>query len=92
MLFLRLEELCNIKCYFSGQLFAGRQTNEFLLLRQGVADFALGSTINWSTTIKELNLFSLPFFFHDYQDLDKVTHGKAGEKINPMHSSSSATS
>jgi tripartite ATP-independent transporter DctP family solute receptor len=74
----------NIKCYFSGQLFAGKQTNEFLLLKQGVADFAFGSTINWSTTIKALNLFSLPFFFHDYQELDRVTHGKTGEKINAI--------
>ena len=52
----------NIKCYFAGQLFAGMQTNEFLILRQGVADFAVGSTINWSPTVKELNLFSFPSF------------------------------
>jgi tripartite ATP-independent transporter DctP family solute receptor len=75
-------ERINIKCYFSGQLFAGKQTNEFFLLRQGVIDFALGSTINWSTTIKELNLFSLPFFFSDYKSLDKITHGKTGKRIN----------
>ena len=36
----------NIKPYYSGQLFAGKQTNEFLLMKQGVIDFALGSTIN----------------------------------------------
>ena len=52
----------NIKCYFAGQLFAGMQTNEFLITRQGVGDFAVGSTINWSPTFKEMNLFSLPFF------------------------------
>jgi TRAP-type transport system periplasmic protein len=74
----------NIKCYFSGQLFAGKQTNEFLLLRQGVADFALASTINWSTTIKELNLFSLPFFFHDYKELDRITNGRAGKKLDQI--------
>ncbi len=71
----------NIKCYFAGQLFAGMQTNEFLILRQGVADFAVGSTINWSTTIKELNLFSLPFFFPDYKQLDAVEAGEPGKKI-----------
>ncbi len=70
-----------IKVYYGGQLFAGRQTNEFLLLRQGVADFALGSTINWSTTIKELNLFSLPFLFPNYQAVDAVTNGKAGRRL-----------
>jgi len=71
----------NIKCYFSGQLYAGKQTNEFLLLKQGVADFALGSTINWSTSVKELNLFSLPFFFVDYKALDAVETGAPGNKI-----------
>jgi len=71
----------NIKCYFAGQLFAGMQTNEFLILRQGVADFAVGSTINWSPTIKELNLFSLPFFFPDYKHLDAVLAGEPGKRI-----------
>lgn len=71
----------NIKCYFAGQLFAGMQTNEFLILRQGVADFAVGSTINWSPTVKELNLFSLPFFFPDYKHLDAVKAGEPGKKI-----------
>src|SRR5574341_809187 len=51
----------NIKNYFAGQLFAGKQTNEFLLLRQGVADFAFASTINWSPQISELNPIALPF-------------------------------
>jgi tripartite ATP-independent transporter DctP family solute receptor len=71
----------NIKNYFAGQLFAGRQTNEFLLLRQGVADFAWGSTINWSPQVKELNLFSLPFFFPSYEALDAVENGTAGKRI-----------
>src|SRR3990172_10219760 len=71
----------NIKNYFAGQLFAGRQTNEFLLLRQAVADFAWGSTINWSPQVKELNLFSLPFFFPGYEALDAVENGAAGKRI-----------
>jgi len=71
----------NIKNYFAGQLFAGRQTNEFLLLRQGVADFAWGSTINWSPQVKELNLFSLPFLFPSYEALDAVENGAAGKRI-----------
>lgn len=71
-----------IKPYFRGQLYEGKQTNEFLLLQQGVADFALGSTINWSTTVKELNLFSLPFLFHNkYRAVDALETGKVGRKI-----------
>ncbi len=71
----------NIKPYYSGQLFAGKQTNEFLLMKQGVIDFALGSTINWSPTVKELNLFALPFFFSSYKDLDAVENGEVGKQL-----------
>lgn len=71
-----------IKPYFRGQLSAGNQTHEFLLLQQGIADFALGSTINWSTAVKELNLFSLPFLFNnDYKAVDAMEAGEAGRRI-----------
>ena len=42
----RTEGRIVIKPYFRGQLNEGKQTNEFLLLQQGVSDFALASTIN----------------------------------------------
>jgi len=75
------QERINIKCYFAGKLFAGNQTNEFMLLRQGVADFAVGSTINWSPQMKELNLFSLPFLFPNYRAVDAVKEGEVGKAL-----------
>lgn len=74
----------NIKVYTAASLMAGKQTNEFMILRRGVADFAFASTINWSSTIKELNLFNLPFFFPDYEALDRVTEGEVGRDIGKM--------
>src|SRR3990172_1495531 len=71
----------NIKNYFAGQLFAGKQTNEFTLLNQGVADFAFGSTINWSPQVKELNLFAMPFMYPSYKALDAVQAGEPGKKL-----------
>ena len=56
----------NIKMYPGASLVAGDQTREFTAIRQGVIDLAIGSTINWSPQIKELNLFSLPFLMPDY--------------------------
>ncbi|MEW6350206.1 MAG: TRAP transporter substrate-binding protein DctP [Thermodesulfobacteriota bacterium] len=70
-----------IKVYFAGKLFAGQQTNEFMLVRQGVADFALASTINWCPQVRQLNLFSLPFMFDTYAQLDAVKSGEPGKKI-----------
>jgi tripartite ATP-independent transporter DctP family solute receptor len=77
----RTQGRINVKNYFAGQLFAGKQTNEFLLLNQGVADFALGSTINWSPQTKELNLFALPFMFPSYRALDAVESGEPGQRL-----------
>jgi tripartite ATP-independent transporter DctP family solute receptor len=70
-----------IKPYFNGHLFAGKQATEFLLLQQGNADFAIGSTINWSPQVKELNLFALPFMFQSYKALDAVETGEPGERL-----------
>ncbi len=71
----------NIKVYAASSLMAGKQTNEFLIMRQGVSDFALASTINWSSTIRELNLFNLPFLFPDYAAVDSVTQGEVGQML-----------
>ncbi len=42
---------------------------------------AVGSTINWSPQVKELNLFSLPFLMPDYKALDALTQGEVGKSI-----------
>jgi TRAP-type C4-dicarboxylate transport system substrate-binding protein len=57
----RTQGRINIKLYPGVSLIQGDQTREFSALRQGVIDLAIGSTINWSPQVKELNLFSLPF-------------------------------
>ena len=77
----RTQGRINVKNYFAGQLFAGKQTNEFTLLNQGVADFAFGSTINWSPQVKELNLFAMPFMYPSYKALDAVQAGEPGQKL-----------
>ena len=71
----------NIKMYPGASLVAGDQTREFSAIRQGVIDLAIGSTINWSPQIRELNLFSLPFLMPDYAALDALTQGEVGKDI-----------
>jgi len=71
----------NIKMYPGVSLVAGDQTREFTAIRQGVIDLAIGSTINWSPQIKELNLFSLPFLMPDYAAIDALTQGPVGKDI-----------
>jgi TRAP-type transport system periplasmic protein len=77
----RTEGRILIKNYFDAQLVPGRQTTEFDLVQQGLADFVIGSTINWSQQIKQLNLFALPFLFPNYTSLDAVETGEPGKQL-----------
>ena len=77
----RTQGRINIKLYPGVSLIQGDQTREFSALRQGVIDMAVGSTINWSPQVKELNLFSLPFLMPDYAAIDALTQGSVGKKI-----------
>ncbi len=69
-----------LRVYPNAQLVAGDQTKEFSAMRSGLIDMAVGSTINWSPQVPELNLFSLPFLMADSSDLDAVTQSEAGER------------
>ena len=71
----------NMKLYPGVSLINGDQTREFSAIRQGVIDMALGSTINWSPQVKQLNLFSLPFLARDHAGLDALTQGEVGAEI-----------
>jgi TRAP-type transport system periplasmic protein len=71
----------NMKMYPGAQLVGGDQTKEFTAMRQGVIDMAVGSTINWSPQVAELNLFSMPFLMPDFKAIDAITSGPAGQKL-----------
>jgi tripartite ATP-independent transporter DctP family solute receptor len=77
----RTEGRINIKMYPGVSLVNGDQTREFTAIRQGVIDLAVGSTINWSPQIKQLNLFSLPFLSQDHAGLDALVQGEVGKEI-----------
>ncbi|WP_207456014.1 DctP family TRAP transporter solute-binding subunit [Azospirillum sp. SYSU D00513] len=71
----------NVKMYPGSALVNGDQTKEFTALRQGVIDMAVGSTINWSPQVKELNLFALPFLMPDHKAIDALTKGPVGKQL-----------
>ena len=77
----RTQGRINIKLYPGVSLIQGDQTREFSALRQGVIDMAIGSTINWSPQVKQLNLFSLPFLMPDYAATDALTQGAVGQSL-----------
>lgn len=71
----------NIKMYPGASLVGGDQTKEFTAIRQGAIDLSIGSTINWSPQVKELNLFSMPFLMPDYKAIDALTRGEVGKDL-----------
>ena len=77
----RTQGRINIKLYPGVSLIQGDQTREFSALRQGVIDMAIGSTINWSPQVRQLNLFSLPFLMPDYAATDALTQGPVGKSL-----------
>ncbi|MCZ2413430.1 MAG: DctP family TRAP transporter solute-binding subunit [Burkholderiales bacterium] len=77
----RTQGRINMKLYPGVSLINGDQTREFSAIRQGVIDLAVGSTINWSPQVRELNLFSLPFLARDHAGLDALTQGEVGKRI-----------
>lgn len=70
-----------LKVYPNAQLVSGDQTREFSAMRSGLIDMAVGSTINWSTQVPEVNLFSLPFLMPDNAAVDAITQGEAGKMV-----------
>ena len=77
----RTQGRINIKLYPGVSLIQGDQTREFSALRQGVIDMAVGSTINWSPQVKQLNIFSMPFLMPDYAAIDALTQGEVGAEL-----------
>lgn len=77
----RSEGRITLKVYPNAQLVSGDQTREFSAMRSGLIDMAVGSTINWSPQVPEVNLFSLPFLMPDNAAVDAITQGEAGKMV-----------
>ena len=71
----------NIKPYWNSTLLKGAQLKSAQLVANGVIDCAMESTINISPVITEANIFSLPFFINNFENLDKMEYGETGKAI-----------
>jgi len=69
----------NIKPYFGSSLLKGAQLKSPQMVSKGVIDCAYESTINASPVIAEMNIFSLPFFINNFENLDKLEYGETGK-------------
>ena len=54
---------------------------EFIALRDGAAELAVGSTLFWSAQVVELNLIGLPWLAPEENDLSAIATGAVGERL-----------
>lgn len=71
----------NIKPYWGSSLLKGAQLKSAQMVAKGVIDCAMESTINISPVITEANVFSLPFFINNFENLDKMEYGDTGKAV-----------
>ena len=71
----------NIKPYFGSSLLKGAQLKSPQMVSKGIIDIAYESTINSTSVIPEMNIFSLPFFINNFENLDKMEYGETGKVI-----------
>lgn len=71
----------NVKPYYSSALLKGAQLKSPQMVAKGVIDCAFESTINSSPVMPEMNIFSLPFFINNFENLDKMEYGQTGKAI-----------
>jgi TRAP-type transport system periplasmic protein len=64
----------NIKQYPGSSLVQGQQDREFSAMRQGIIDVLCGAPINWTSTVRELGCFTLPFIMPDHKAYDAVVN------------------
>jgi TRAP-type C4-dicarboxylate transport system substrate-binding protein len=67
----------NIKQYPGASLVQGQQDREFSAMRQGIIDVLCGAPINWSGTVPQLGVFTLPFILPDHKAYDAVINNPA---------------
>ena len=65
-----------IKQYPGASLVQGQQDREFSAMRQGVIDVLCGAPINWTSTVPQLGVFTLPFLMPDHKAWDAVMASK----------------
>ncbi len=54
---------------------------EFLALRDGAADLAVGSTLFWSSQVVDLNVFALPWLAPEDRELAMLAEGAVAERL-----------
>ncbi len=73
-----------VRAFANAQLAGGDQMKQAEMVGRGALDFVITSAINVTPLIPEMAVFSLPYLYASYEEVDATVDGAPGEKINEI--------
>ena len=74
----------SVRIFPNAQLTGGDQMKQAEMVGRGALDFVVTSAINVTPLVPEMAVFSLPYLYSDYQDVDATTSGKPGARMEDI--------
>lgn len=70
-----------VRVFPNAQLTGGDQMKQAEMVGRGALDFVVTSAINVTPLVPEMAVFSLPYLYSDYAEVDATTAGAPGERM-----------
>ena len=73
-----------IRTFPNAQLSGGDQMRQAEMVGRGALDFVITSAINVTPLAPEMAVFSLPYLYSSYEEVDRTTDGAPGERMKEI--------
>jgi TRAP-type transport system periplasmic protein len=74
----------SVRIFPNAQLTGGDQMKQAEMVGRGALDFVLTSAINVTPLVPEMAVFSLPYLYSNYEEVDATTAGAPGERMEEI--------
>lgn len=73
-----------VRVFPNAELAGGDQMKQSEMVGRGAIDFVVTSAINVTPLVPEMAVFSLPYLYSDYDEVDVTTAGAPGERMKEI--------
>jgi TRAP-type transport system periplasmic protein len=74
----------SVRIFPNAQLTGGDQMKQAEMVGRGALDFVLTSAINVTPLVPEMAVFSLPYLYSNYEEVDATTSGAPGDRMEEI--------
>lgn len=74
----------SVRVFPNAQLSGGDQMKQSEMVGRGALDFVLTSAINVTPLVPEMAVFSLPYLYSNYEEVDATTSGAPGDRMEEI--------